>query len=303
MDALKKYIIPILNKLPYIRTLKKLLRQYEEVTAYPPGHYYSPIPDIKELEKLNIFKKNKPQAISINEEYQLELFSVFITYYKEFPYTSSQDGKRRFFVPESYLTYSDALGLYSIIRHFKPKQIVEVGSGYSSALMLDLNQDYFESKQQLTFIDPDFSRLEKLMKTGDDKLCNLINQKVQEVDLNYFRSLSENDLLFIDSSHVSKTGSDLNYLLFEILPLLKKGVIVHFHDIYYPFEYPSELVLDKKLAWNEVYILRAFLMYNPMFEIVYFNNYLFQNHTDLIKEKMSECIKDEGASLYIRKTQ
>jgi predicted O-methyltransferase YrrM len=303
MDSLKKTIIPLLNKLPYIRTLNKLLRQYEEVTAYPPGHYYSPIPDVKELTKeaTSLFDNAKPEAIEFKEEKQLELFHKFIPYYKEFPFTNTTSEKYRYSVPESFFTYTDAVILYSMIRSFEPKKIVEIGSGYSSALMLDINQYYFNQKQQLTFIDPDFRRLKKLMKSGDEDSCSLVEKKVQESNPDYFLALDENDLLFIDSSHVSKTGSDLNYLIFKILPLLKKGVIIHFHDVYYPFEYPSELVLEKKLAWNEAYLLRAFLMYNPMFEIVYFNNYIYEKHIDLLKEKMPEFMKDEGASLYIRK--
>ena len=303
MDRLKKIIIPFLNKLPYIRTLNKLLRQYEEVTAYPPGHYYSPVPDVKELEKEKaiLFDKKKPEAIDLNEKAQIDLFHKFILYYKEFPFSAIATEKYRYVIPEAFFTYTDALILYSIIRHYQPKQIVEIGSGYSSALMLDVNQYYFEGKQRLTFIDPDFTRLQKLMKSGDNQNCTLINKRVQETDLKLFSSLSENDLLFIDSSHVSKTGSDLNYLLFTILPLLQKGVIIHFHDIYYPLEYPAKLVLEEHLAWNEAYLLRAFLMYNSDFEIIYFNNYMYEKQTNLLKENMPECMKDEGASLYIRK--
>ncbi len=303
MDSLKKTIIPLLNKLPYISTLNRLLRQYEDVTAYPPGHYYSPIPDVKELTKeaAVLFDNKKPEAIDLNEVKQLELFHKFIPHYNEFPFNNNASGKYRYAVPKSFFTYTDAVVLYAMIRSFQTKKIVEIGSGYSSVLMLDINQYYFNNNQQLTFIDPDFKRLKKLMKSDDDKNCTLIEKKVQESDLECFLSLAENDILFIDSSHVSKTGSDLNYLIFKILPLLNKGVLVHFHDVYYPFEYPSKLVLEEKLAWNEAYLLRAFLMYNPMFEIAYFNNYIYKKHSDLLKEKMPECMKDEGASLYIRK--
>ncbi|HSZ25342.1 MAG TPA: class I SAM-dependent methyltransferase [Cytophagaceae bacterium] len=303
MGGLKQYIIPILNRLPYIRTLNKLLKQYEAVTAYPAGHYYSPVPNVEEIQqnKERIFSKRNPEEIFLNEDNQIAVFHRLIPYYKEFPYKIFRIEKYRYSIPDSFFTYTDAVILYSMIRDAKPAKIVEVGSGYSSALIMDVNQYFFEGKQQLVFIDPDFSRLEKLMKPGDDQKCTMIKKKIQEVDLSYFLYLSENDLLFIDSSHVSKTGSDLHYLLFEILPQLNKGVIIHFHDVYYPFEYPSKLVLEEKLAWNEIYLVRAFLMYNPVFEIVYFNNYLFEKHPELLKLEMPECLQDEGASLYIRK--
>ncbi len=301
MDKIKKKIIFLLNKLPYVRTLHRLLKQYEEITAYPTGHYYSPIPNLEEilLHEGKIFEKKSPEAVFLNEEGQLNLFQNLIPFYNEFP-IKNLDGLR-YQVPKSFFTFTDAFVLYGIIRLYKPIRIIEVGSGYSSALMLDVNQFYFQNQQKLTFIDPDFTRLKNFMKSGDESKCTLINKKVQDVDLGLFLELTENDLLFIDSSHVSKVGSDLNYLLFEILPKLKKGVIIHFHDIYFPFEYPKELVLHEKLAWNEVYLLKAFLMYNPMFEICYFNNYIYEKHLNLITKNTPECLKDEGASLYIKK--
>ena len=94
---------------------------------------------------------------------------------------------------------------------------------------------------------------------------------VQNVKLIEFEKLEPNDLLFIDSSHISKIGSDLNYLLFEVLPSLKPGVIIHFHDILYPFEYPYEWI-EKGIYWNEAYLLKAFLMHNKNYEILLFND-------------------------------
>ena len=303
MERIKKRIISILNKLPYIRTLNKLLKQYESITAYPPGHYYSPIPDVAELlnDANRIFEKKIPEAINLNEAAQLQLFEELLPFYNDFPYNKTSNVEYRFHLPKAFFTFTDALTLYGIIRKFKPQRIIEIGSGYSSALLLDVNQFYFNSSQHLTFIDPDFSRLRKFMRPSDEEKTVLINKRVQEVDPEIFGALVENDLLFIDSSHVSKVGSELNYLIFEILPKLNKGVIIHFHDIYYPFEYPKELVLKDKLAWNEAYLVKAFLMYNTSFKICYFNNFIYENHRALVKEKMPECLIDEGASLYIVK--
>lgn len=117
--------------------------------------------------------------------------------------------------------------------------------------------------------------------------------------LEVFENLGENDILFVDSSHISKANSDVNLIIFEILPRLKKGVYVHFHDIIYPFEYPKEW-LEQKRAWNEIYILRSFLECNPAFEIVFFNSCMWH----LYKEEFISYfpqVSYAGVGLWIRK--
>lgn len=108
--------------------------------------------------------------------------------------------------------------------------------------------------------------------------------------------------MFIDSSHVVKCGSDLQFLIFEVLPYLKPGVFVHFHDIAYPFEYPSEWLLEGRY-WNENYFLRAFLSYNSEWSIHFFTTYVYFRFGDLIREKMPLCTKNPGGSLYIQREQ
>jgi hypothetical protein len=122
-----------------------------------------------------------------------------------------------------------------------------------------------------------------------------------------FRSLNENEILFIDSSHVAKTHSDVLHILFDILPLLKKGVLIHFHDILWPFEYPK-IWLDQGRAWNEAYFLRAFLQYNKSFEILYFNSFMEFHHNDFLRGNLALMVKTPSseitpgnASLWIRK--
>ena len=114
--------------------------------------------------------------------------------------------------------------------------------------------------------------------------------------------LEKNDILFIDSTHVSKAGSDVNYILFEILPTLKEGVIIHFHDVFYPFEYPQGWI-EKGFAWNEDYLLRAFLMYNSNFELLFFNTYMEQFHKTWIAKNMPDILKNMGGGLWLRKVK
>ena len=113
-----------------------------------------------------------------------------------------------------------------------------------------------------------------------------------------------NDILFVDSTHVLKTGSDVHYEIFHILPNLKAGVIVHFHDIQYPFEYPDSWIFNENFSWNEVYALRAFLMYNSNFEILFFNNFFGRFGHDMILKSFASLAafpESFGGSIWLRK--
>ncbi len=109
-----------------------------------------------------------------------------------------------------------------------------------------------------------------------------------------------NDILFIDSSHVSKTGSDVNHLLFKILPLLNDGVMIHFHDIFFPFEYPQWWAFEGR-AWNEAYLLHAFLAHNRAYQIEFFNTYVIDRYRERIAAEFPLFLKNEGGSLWLRK--
>ena len=116
-----------------------------------------------------------------------------------------------------------------------------------------------------------------------------------------FATLEENDILFIDSTHVAKIGSDVNYLFFEVLPRLRAGVYVHVHDIFHPFEYPRAWIYEGR-AWTEAYMLRAFLTFNTAFEIVLFNTFLERFHRERFAHKMPLCLRNEGGSIWLRRT-
>ncbi len=166
--------------------------------------------------------------------------------------------------------------------------------------MLDTNEQFLNGKVKFTFIEPYPDRLFSLLRPQEKPAVHLIRQKLEEVPLPVFEALEAGDVLFIDSTHVSKAGSDVNYYLFEIFPLLKKGVYIHIHDIFYPFEYPREWIYEGR-AWNEIYALRAFLSYNSHFKIVYFNHYMGNRHAALVGEKMPLCLKSAGGSIWLQK--
>ncbi len=301
---LKKQIITTLNKLPYIRGLYAENLSFKKNTCYKPGHYFSTIISIDEIRdrEAQIWKNKEIDGvfgIDLKLEQQKKLALKFNDYYDDMPFEDHKVDNLRYYFENGLYSYTDAIILYSMIRHLKPKQIIEVGSGFSSSVMLDTNQLFFNNQINLTFIEPYPERLYSLLKEEDKKSTRIIVEFVQQIDISIFKSLDEGDVLFIDSSHVVKTGSDVHFILFEILPILKKGVYIHFHDIFYPFEYPKEWVY-KGRNWNEDYFLKAFLMYNTNFEIVFFSHYLHTHHREVF-ENMPLCYKNEGGNLWLRK--
>jgi hypothetical protein len=287
------------------RTIHKLSGKIDDSmkTYVPPGHYYSPIISIDDVRnrKEEIWKEPSPEleGIDLNENEQLELLEKLKTHYASIPFKDKPSENLRYYFENSMYSYSDGVFLFCMMMHFKPKRIIEVGSGFSSALMLDVNGMFFNNKINCTFIEPYPDRLNLLLK--QDESITLHQTMVQNIDLSMFEELNENDFLFIDSSHISKTGSGVNFVLFDVLPRLKKGVKIHFHDIFSSFEYPVEWVIDERRNWNEAYILRAFLSYNAHFKIIMFNHHLMQFHKEWFAGNMPLCIRNGGGSIWIEK--
>ena len=131
-------------------------------------------------------------------------------------------------------------------------------------------------------------------------MVTLLDSTIQSVSRRPFEELGQNDVLLVDSSHVSKAGSDVNLIVHEILPQLAPGVVVHFHDIFYPFTYPRRL-LENHQYWNEAYLLRAFLCENERFEIMLWNNYLKQQHTTDFNTALGGDQNDIACSFWMRR--
>jgi len=187
-----------------------------------------------------------------------------------------------------------------MIRFLKPKRIIEIGSGYSSCVTLDTNDLFFNGSIDTTFIEPYPDLLMSLITEKDKKTIKLIPDRLQDVDPAEFRQLEANDILFVDSTHVSKVNSDVNRIFFEILPQLASSVHIHFHDIFYPFEYPKPWIYENR-AWNELYMLRTFLQYNNSFRVVLMNTYMQHFHEDFFQNEMPLCLANPGGSIWIRK--
>ena len=284
------FIKRLLRELPYIKNLQVV-----------PGHYYSPIINIEEIRRREKKIWSEPtkniEGVDLRENEQLHLLERFIPYYKEIPFEASSNNRTRYYFDNGWYLFADGVFLYCMMREYNPKRIIEVGSGFSSALMLDTNDIFFGSRIDFTFIEPFPKRLNSLLK-GDEKI-SLIQTPVQDVQFEIFDKLEENDILFIDSTHISKTGSDVNFIFFEIFPRLKKGVKIHLHDIHYPFEYLKTWVMDDRRSWNEAYMLKSFLMYNNKFKILAFNSFLEYFHNLWLSQNMPLALRSKGSSIWL----
>lgn len=276
-------------------------------TQFAPGHFYSPYPDLKEIRRRRdrIFDRSKRDlpGIDINEAGQIGLLKKMAPYYADFPYKPERKYKnRRYSLGRHAYSYTDAIVLYLFMRHYRPKRIIEVGSGYSSALMLDVNEAFFNDSIDMTFVEPYPELLLSLTRPADMAAGRLIKEPLHKVDTDFFARLEKGDFLFIDSTHVAKAGSDVCQIFFDILPALKQGVIVHIHDVFYPFEYPEDWVKETR-AWNEDYLLRAFLYNNDEFEILFFNNFMNIHHSAMMDKLLPLSARNPGGSLWLRKVR
>jgi predicted O-methyltransferase YrrM len=219
----------------------------------------------------------------------------------EFDWPHAPTDARRYYTGQNWFPAADAFVLYALLQLMKPKRVIEVGSGYSSALMLDAREFKLRPQPALTFIDPSPERLRTLLRPGDADAATVHAAALQDVPQEIFGGLEAGDFLFVDSSHVSKVGSEVHTILFEIVPALAPGVIVHFHDVFWPFEYPAKWIRSG-VAWNESYLLRAFLMFNSAFEVLFWGPYAAAMAPDAAAALGKFRLK-ESASLWLRRAR
>lgn len=272
--------------------------------GFPPGHFYSPVPDFADVQRRSaeLFGA-RPRTIAgvdLREEAQLALVPVFARLQRDQPFAEGP-GPLRYRLDNTAFGHGDALTLHSMMRHHRPRRIVEVGCGWSSGVMLDTDELFLGGRTELTFVEPYPETLRLVARPEDLRRARFLPVPVQAAPRELFRELEAGDILFIDSTHVSKIGSDVNALFFEILPSLRPGVLVHVHDIAYPFEYPEEWVLGEGRAWNEAYLLRAFLQFNPSFEIVFWGSFLATFHRERLAGELPIWSRNPGGSIWLRR--
>jgi methyltransferase family protein len=264
-----------------------------------PVHFYQPIPDTQSLPETLWDRPSKLVGIDMNDSGQLDLlrrhFPKFRDEYEQIPIKPTGEGGG-FHLNNRLFDGTDALVAYCMVRHFEPRLIIEVGSGFSSLVIGRAAAK--NGSASLVCVEP-FPR--EFLREGFPGLQTLIEKKVQQIDLEFFSQLQSGDILFIDSSHTVRIGGDVNYLFLEVLPRLSPGVIVHVHDIFLPFEYRRDWVLDEFRFWTEQYLLQAFLTFNSEFEVLLANYFLSHYHEEAVKSVFPDLPSWGGGSFWMRR--
>ena len=273
------------------------------VTWSAPGHFYSPVPDLVEInaDAARLFgDRSSLEGVDLRVEEQLANFRALARLSREAPIPASPTSSTRYGTDNLNYGVGDASMLQSMLRRLRPRRYLEVGSGWSTALALDTSVNFLDGSMSVTAIEPYPALLMSCLRDGDP--VEVLAQRVQEVPLSRFRELEANDVLFIDSSHVLKTASDVHFLFTRVLPVLSPGVYVHIHDMFWPFEYLRHWIEEGR-AWNECYLVHAFLLFNDAFEIELFNHYLGQCHREVIETELPAMLENTGGALWIRRAR
>jgi len=260
-------------------------------------HYYEPMFKTGELKKSLKSDRILP-GIDFNVEEQISILNEF-NYNDELLMLENNSS---FKFDNTSFKSGDAEYYYSIIRKFKPRKIIEIGSGNSTLIALEAikKNKYEDVNYECTMkcIEPyEMDWLELLE-------VEVIRNQVEEIDIEVFKELKDNDILFIDSSHIIRPQGDVLYEYLEILPVLNSNVLIHIHDIFTPKDYLEEWVIEKNYFWNEQYLLEAFLSFNNNFKIIGALNYLSHHYPDLFRKIspiFSRELQREPGSFWIKK--
>ena len=262
-------------------------------------HYYDPLFDYRRLPK----DRARTTYVEMNADVQIKFVSTF-NYSEElraFP-LDRVDDPVRYYLRNGSFEAGDAELYYSIVRKTKPRRIIEVGSGFSTRVAMEaISRNRQEDNNytcSVTCIEPyEMPWLSKLD-------VQLVRKKVEDMDLSIFQELETGDILFIDSSHMIRPGGDVTFEILNILPSVKKGVLVHFHDIFTPADYPVDWLKHSFRFWNEQYLLEAFLTGNNNFEVTCALNFLATHHWKQIEHAfplMAMATIKQPGSIWLRK--
>jgi predicted O-methyltransferase YrrM len=289
-DGLTRVVRPLRAIKPVDRLVSVAFQVWFELPV-PPAHFYSPLPDMSALERNRHrwYREDRLDGMHMDLDRQRAFLKSLVPFRAECDQLLSEEEV----TAQGYgLGYGavEASFLHGMIRRFKPRRMIEVGSGVSTyfalhALEMNRRQDGVDST--LTCIEP--YPKPKLRQWVAEKKVTAYLQQVQDTDCQLFDQLEDGDFLFIDSSHTSKVDSDVNFLYFDILPLLRQGVIVHIHDIPFPHLTcpPGHPMYEKSLLWNEAALLRAFLIGNTTFEVLVCQSYLHLTSPQSLQQVVS----------------
>lgn len=270
----------------------------------PPGHHYSPIVNTAQARAhfARLAATPVPRelpGIATDIADMRRLWSALLPYFQTMPFTHERRPGMRFAFDNPSFSWADASVLHAMLRHLRPRTYIEIGCGWSSACALDTIELCLEAQCEAILIDP-FPELAHELLGASRAPLTVLGCPVQEVPLELFALLEAGDILFIDSTHVLRTGSDVCFELFELLPRLAPGVVVHVHDVFWPFEYPEAWAIGENRSWNELYALRALLTHNHEWEILFFNDYFARHERALVQATYPAFLRNTGGSLWLR---
>ena len=257
-----------------------------------PNHYHFPIPDTSRLGEAIWTRASELPGLDMREPEQLVLLDRLATAYgpewAEIPRTRAQN-PNGFHLENSHFETVDAEIYYALVRERAPRRILEIGSGFSTRLALTALEKNREAGHAgaITLCDP---RPPAWARAGSGGIDRIIASPVQKLPLGEFTALEQNDVFFVDSSHVLAIGSDVQFLFLEVLPRLRPGVLVHVHDIFFPEEYPRYWIRERLRFWNEQYLLQAFLAFNTGFRVVWASHWMAARHP----ERLARAIPSFG---------
>jgi predicted O-methyltransferase YrrM len=257
-----------------------------------PNNFYSPIPDTRTLRPALWQPRAELPGVDLRERAQIELLAELSAAYRaEYDALPREPARRgeppRFYLRNRRFAAVDAEIAYAMVRHSKPRRVVEIGSGLSTLLLLEAvranERDGTHGEVLACEPYPD----DYVREAAADHRLTLEASPLQDLPLDVFADLGKGDIVFIDSTHVCRIGSDVQYELLEILPRLAPGVLVHLHDIFLPAEYPHDWVVRHHRFWNEQYVLQAFLAFNTTFEVVWGSSLMHLRHPRRLSEAIA----------------
>ena len=205
---------------------------------------------------------------------------------------------KSFYIDNPFFPRGDADFLYQFVRQTKPKNIIEIGSGYSTLIIDEAIKKNRNEKYDCDIICVDPGKITLI----EDLKIKRIKKKVENCDISLFKKLKKNDLLLIDSSHIIKPFGDVLKIYHEIIPSINKGVNICVHDIFTPYSYPSDWIIDQNLFWNEQYLLEAFIMNKKNYQIIAPLYFMSKKYFFILK-KICPYLKKNSrpSSFYIKK--
>jgi len=253
-------------------------------------HYYSPLIAASDLHRPLEAERRLP-GLDLNEAGQLALVARldFADELRAIPETETAG---RYHYANPAYAWGDAEILYGMIRHFRPRRIIEVGCGWSTRMAAEA---IAANRRQAPTYTCRHLCIEPYEQPWLETLgVEVIRQRVERVDPRLFAELGAGDMLLIDSSHVIRPQGDVVVEYLEILPSLARGVIVHVHDVFTPRDYPRQWVVDERRLWDEQYLLEAFLSFNREFEVICAVNWLAHNHRDKLAMATPRLLERPG---------